>query len=304
MGICRVKKTTDYTVMSNYHLKDKNLSLKAIGLLSKVLSLPDGWDYSISGLVSICKENETAIKSALKELKNYGYLVVEKIAPNNKNNGKWEYIYTFYEIPKDIEILDTEILDTENLPLENIPLNKVNNKSNTKQLNSNILYNNKLLYNDVKSSTENNSFLQSSKKSKQSRYDKYISLIDDFMFNNIITDDTEIKQLLTQHLNMLIEMNNESNRQLYSNQYKGILNKFTELIREKIKGGKINKQKFIKNSIQQSITKNWVNFFDIKEDNYNGNKKLINNNLGESFGYIYDYNLTEEEKKIDYSKKF
>jgi AAA+ ATPase superfamily predicted ATPase len=67
-SVCRVNKNANYTVMSNYHLRSTNLSLKAIGLLSKVLSLPENWDYSISGLTAICKEKETAIKAALDEL--------------------------------------------------------------------------------------------------------------------------------------------------------------------------------------------------------------------------------------------
>lgn len=75
-SVCRVHKNANYTVMSNYHLQSRNLSLKAIGLLSKVFSLPDDWDYSIAGLTHICKENETAIKSALNELKEWGYLTV------------------------------------------------------------------------------------------------------------------------------------------------------------------------------------------------------------------------------------
>ena len=61
MSVIRVNKTKDYSVMSNYHLKDNNLSLKAKGLLSVMLSLPDNWKYTVSGLVSICKENETSI---------------------------------------------------------------------------------------------------------------------------------------------------------------------------------------------------------------------------------------------------
>lgn len=247
---------------------------------------------SISSLCDMTGYSRQAVITSLKKLVEQNLIIKTRENDDGKHTCK-------YIINSEIFNNDTS---TKTVPpsTKTVQDNIYNNKTNNK---NNIIYNTKVLYNNVDSST-NNSFLQSSKKPKQSRYDKYISLIDDFMFNNIITDDTEIKQLLTQHLNMLIEMNNESNRQLYSNQYKGILNKFTELIREKIKGGKINKQKFIKNSIQQSITKNWVNFFDIKEDNYNGNKKLINNNLGESFGYIYDYNLTEEEKKIDYSKKF
>lgn len=94
-SICRVNKTKDYTIMSNYHLRSKNLSLKAIGLLSKVFSLPDDWDYSISGLVAICKESETAVKNALKELKEWGYLTV--IKTREPENGYFVYIYDFYE---------------------------------------------------------------------------------------------------------------------------------------------------------------------------------------------------------------
>ncbi len=94
-SICRVNKTKDYTIMSNYHLRSKNLSLKAIGLLSKVFSLPDEWDYSISGLVAICKESETAVKNALKELKEWGYLTVTKT--REPKNGYFVYIYDFYE---------------------------------------------------------------------------------------------------------------------------------------------------------------------------------------------------------------
>ena len=76
MEVIRINKTQNYIVMSNYHLKEKDMSLKAKGLLSLMLSLPDSWDYSIAGLVSICKENETEIKSILKELEEFGYLEI------------------------------------------------------------------------------------------------------------------------------------------------------------------------------------------------------------------------------------
>lgn len=97
--VFRVRKTRNYTVMSNYHLKEKNMSLKAKGLLTVLLSLPDEWDYSIDGLVAICKENETAIKSALAELKEYGYLVIEKKMPNETRSGRIEYEYNVFEEP-------------------------------------------------------------------------------------------------------------------------------------------------------------------------------------------------------------
>ena len=67
MAIFRVNKNKDYTVMSNYHLRDKNMSFKAKGLLSVMLSLPDDWDYSIKGIISISKENgEKANKNNIK----------------------------------------------------------------------------------------------------------------------------------------------------------------------------------------------------------------------------------------------
>ena len=64
--------------MSNYHLRDKRMSLKAKGLLSFMPSLPLDWDYSLDGLEKICKEGKDSIKSALNELKLYGYLIINK----------------------------------------------------------------------------------------------------------------------------------------------------------------------------------------------------------------------------------
>lgn len=75
MSVYRVNKTRDFTVMGNTHLRDKNLSLKAVGLLSKMLSFNDGWQFSTRGLAAICKEGPDAILSALKELEKNGYLV-------------------------------------------------------------------------------------------------------------------------------------------------------------------------------------------------------------------------------------
>ena len=97
--VIRVEKTKNYTVMSNYHFKEKKMSLKAKGLLSLMLSLPDNWNYSIAGLVAICKENETAIKSTLKELQEFGYVIIEKIMPDKTESGRIEYVYNIFEKP-------------------------------------------------------------------------------------------------------------------------------------------------------------------------------------------------------------
>ncbi len=97
MAIIRVEKTKDYTVMSNHHLRDKNLSLKAKGLMSLMLSLPDEWDYSIEGLVKISKENKTAIQSALKELEGARYLQRTCV---HLENGQFDYEYNLSEKPQ------------------------------------------------------------------------------------------------------------------------------------------------------------------------------------------------------------
>lgn len=99
MAVFRINKTNNYIVMSNHHLKQKEMSLKAKGLLSQMLSLPSNWDYSIAGLVAINKEEETSIKSALKELRDFGYLKVNKLMPNQTKSGRIEYIYDIYEQP-------------------------------------------------------------------------------------------------------------------------------------------------------------------------------------------------------------
>ena len=132
MAKFKVNKTKDYTIMSNYHLKEKNMSLKAKGLLSVMLSLPDNWDYSISGLVAISLENETSIKSALSELKKLGYLEVIKLMPNESETGRIDYIYNIYEKPKQ----EGKKQELENLPLEILEV------ENQGQLNTNNKYNN------------------------------------------------------------------------------------------------------------------------------------------------------------------
>ncbi len=96
MTVFRIDKSKNYTVMSNYHLRDGNLSLKAKGLLSFMLSLPEDWDYSLKGLIAICKENRDAIRNILDELKTNNYLIIERY---RGEKGTFEYNYTIYEKP-------------------------------------------------------------------------------------------------------------------------------------------------------------------------------------------------------------
>ena len=79
MAVFRIERTRDYTVMSNHHLRNANLSLKAKGLLSMMLSLPEDWNYTTRGLAKICKEGVDAIGAALQELEAAGYIVRHKL---------------------------------------------------------------------------------------------------------------------------------------------------------------------------------------------------------------------------------
>lgn len=137
MSVVRVNKNKDYTVMSNYHFKDKNMSLKAKGLLSLMLSLPEKWDYSIEGLIKLNKDNETSVKSALKELKVLNYLKVSKLTPDKTESGRIEYIYDIYEEPyekqegkkQEVEFLPLEFLQVENQGQLNTNILNTNNKN-------------------------------------------------------------------------------------------------------------------------------------------------------------------------------
>ena len=98
MSVIRVAKIKGYTVMSNYHLRDKELSCKACGLLSRMLSLPEEWDYTTQGLASICKEGVTAISAILRELEEHGYLV--RVRKRNDKGQLAEMEYIIYETPR------------------------------------------------------------------------------------------------------------------------------------------------------------------------------------------------------------
>lgn len=183
MSVIRVEKTKNYTVMSNYHFKEKDMSLKAKGLLSLMLSLPDNWDYSIAGLVAICKENETAIKSALKELQQFGYVKIDKIMPDKTESGRIEYVYNIYEKPKQ----EGKKQGVENLPIE------IQHVEKHVQLNTNRLNTNKLSTKDnIKKNTK-----------KKSKIDIKIESIEKKCLKYDLTD--EVIELLSRFFRNLLE---------------------------------------------------------------------------------------------------
>ena len=142
MSVFKIEKTKDFTVMSNYHLRDKNLSYKAKGLLSFMLSLPDDWDYSLKGLCSISKENRDAIRSTLKELQQNHYLEIEKV---RGDKGYFEYNYLIYEKPNYIDIDNEKSSPDMEIPHLDIP-----DVEEHPQINTNIINTNKQIDKDDK----------------------------------------------------------------------------------------------------------------------------------------------------------
>ena len=136
MAVFRIEKTRDYTVMSNHHLRNTNLSLKAKGLLSLMLSLPENWDYTTKGLARICKDGVDSICAGVWELEEQGYVIRERVRNPNGQLGAIEY--TILEQPRPLErekperenpILDSPVLEE---PEQGNPA-QLNTKESSKQ---------------------------------------------------------------------------------------------------------------------------------------------------------------------------
>ncbi len=149
MAVFRIDKTRDYTVMSNHHLRNTSLSLKAKGLLSLMLSLPEDWDYTTKGLSKICKDGIDSICSTIKELEQQGYIIRQRV--RNEKGQLTTVEYTILETPKtdlpeqekpkrENPVLDNPILENPEQvsPILENPDQLNTNISNTKKLNTNI----------------------------------------------------------------------------------------------------------------------------------------------------------------------
>ena len=115
MAVFRIEKTQNYTVMSNHHLRNKILSLKAKGLLSQMLSLPENWDYTLKGLSQINRESVEAIRTAVLELETAGYITRRQTRDPKGKMSSTEY--TIYELPQ-----DTPTSEQQNSPLCDFPI--------------------------------------------------------------------------------------------------------------------------------------------------------------------------------------
>lgn len=145
MAVFRIEKTRDYTVMANHHLRNKALSLKAKGLLSLMLSLPEDWDYTTRGLSCICKDGVDSIRVGIQELEANGYLVRERRRNENGQYGAIEY--TILEKPRQVAIPPpvqekpilenpTQVIPMQVLPTQEIPAQLSIEESNTQKSNT------------------------------------------------------------------------------------------------------------------------------------------------------------------------
>ena len=261
MAIFRTIKNKNYTCMSNYHLRDKNLSLKAKGLLSVILSLPEDWNYSAKGLETLSTDGNTAVRNTLKELEENHYLIRKRIYKDGKISD-WEYIifeskeqYEDYITTNGLQVVENQ---QQEIFIQENNNNKILKQSNTKKVNKEYKNNTNVLL-DENSSLGNN-FLKSSNtpKTKQNKYSKCVSLIHDF------TVDEKLITALVDYLNMLLE----ADKSMYTNQFKGKLNRLKQLTED---------EKDMIDIVNQSIQYGWKSFYPLKQNarysNYGGEFK-------------------------------
>lgn len=245
MSVIRVNNTKGFTVMSNYHFQDKEISLKAKGLLGLMLSLPSNWDYSVNGLVTIVKENKAAVQSALKELEEHKYLKRTRV---QDETGRFDYVYDIYEKPYDklpcTENRCTDIQCTENRCTENQPQINTNkqstNKQNTKELNTNEY------------------------KEKNNKKESV---------NSVIAEYTENKDL-QDALHGFVEMRNKARKPLTARAMKLSLNKLNELALDDVTKIAI---------VNQSIVHSWSTFYKLQNNNNGGQRQLTRKEMGYAF---------------------
>lgn len=196
MAVIRANKNRDFSIVSNHYIRDKNLSLKAKGLLTVVFTLPDDWDYSTEGLIAICKEGKEAITSVTKELKEFSYL---KIIEVRNDKGQFEYVWEFFEKPNsDNQNIDKPTLEKPNTekPYTVNPPQYNTNKSNTnilntKELRTNNNYSSTVIQKDIKYNNYSNTqgYYKNTDKEKNTFLFEY-----SFREEDILQDEVKIKR--------------------------------------------------------------------------------------------------------------
>lgn len=180
MAVFRVEKNSNYTTMCNYHLRDRNLSLKAKGLLSLFLSLPDEWHYSIRGIAAISKEGVDSINTALRELEEGGYLIRSQKRQENGRMGEIEYV--IYEMPE-TALSDADFPGTD-LPYTENPDTVVSDTGNPREINK-----------DKTNTERTNTEINKKRESKQPVRHRY------GQYRNVLLSDEEMEKLMNEFPN-------------------------------------------------------------------------------------------------------
>lgn len=244
MAVIRTIKNENYTTVCNTHLRDKNLSLKAKGLLSMMLSLPDKWHYSVKGLEGICKESKNTINSVLNELEDNNYLVRRRRYCNGKIS-EWEYIIFENNENHEEELLhlkneDIENEDIENEDIENRDVYKITKELNTKELNTNEY------------------------KEKNIKKESV---------NSVISEYTENKDL-QDALHGFVEMRTKARKPLTVRAMKLSLNVLDNLAVDDVTKIAI---------VNQSIVHSWSTFYKLQNNNNGGQRQLTRKEMGYAF---------------------
>lgn len=244
MSVIRTIKNENYTTMCNTHLRDKNLSLKAKGLLSMMLSLPDKWHYSVKGLEGICKESKNTINSVLNELEDNNYLVRRRRYCNGKIS-EWEYIIFENNENHDEELLHLKNEDIEN---EDIEIQDIENRDVykiTKELSTNRLNTNEYKEKNIK---------------KES-------------VNSVIAEYTENKDL-QDALHDFVDMRTKARKPLTVRAMKLSLNELDKLAVDDVTKIAI---------VNQSIVHSWLTFYKLQNNNNGGQRQLTRKEMGYAF---------------------
>ena len=244
MSVIRTIKNENYTTMCNTHLRDKNLSLKAKGLLSMMLSLPDKWHYSVKGLEGICKESKNTINSVLNELEDNNYLVRRRRYCNGKIS-EWEYIIFENNENHDEELLHLKNEDIEN---EDIEIQDIENRDVykiTKELSTNRLNTNEYKEKNIK---------------KES-------------VNSVIAEYTENKDL-QDALHDFVDMRTKARKPLTVRAMKLSLNELDKLALDDVTKIAI---------VNQSIVHSWSTFYKLQNNNNGGQRQLTRKEMGYAF---------------------
>ena len=244
MSVIRTIKNENYTTMCNTHLRDKNLSLKAKGLLSMMLPLPDKWHYSVKGLEGICKESKNTINSVLNELEDNNYLVIRRRYCNGKIS-EWEYIIFENNENHDEELLHLKNEDIEN---EDIEIQDIENRDVykiTKELSTNRLNTNEYKEKNIK---------------KES-------------VNSVIAEYTENKDL-QDALHDFVDMRTKVRKPLTVRAMKLSLNELDKLALDDVTKIAI---------VNQSIVHSWLTFYKLQNNNNGSQRQLTRKEMGYAF---------------------